>query len=207
MFGRMDLLNKHRILPAVMVACSMLFVLSCCVLQRNKELRHNNDSIVVCTDSVVSSSDTFSVAKLDSVRKQELFYALQHTDSMSLYVMHFPKQSDDSVYVDSLFSYPVEKCIRKISKEQRAVLVFLLTDDRMLVGKYLSVRQPFFPKIIVCIAAPKKENVYLLFSLGTKEMGFSSDGITYTTYMITDFRSVLRWMDAVLPDMNILTIY
>ncbi len=206
MFNRMDFLNKHRILPAVMVACSMLFVLSCCVLQRNKELRHDSDSIGVCTDSVVSSSDTFSVAKLDSVRKQELFYALQHTDSMSLYVMHFPKQSDDSVYVDSLFSYPVEKCIRKISKEQRAVLVFLLTDDRMLVGKCLSVRQPFFPKFIVCIAAPKG-NVYLLFSLGTEEMGFSSDGMTYSTYMITDFRSVLRWIDAVLPDMNILTIY
>lgn len=189
----------------VQVVCSvfMILPLSCQCLHRNTQSTENSqmtDSLETASANTIISDSTRNVKPVfinDSI--QRIMVKANQVALYSFKSMVIPLPANESSKCDSIASFPVEKKMRNMNLQERAILNFILDDETMYSEDQTPVKIPFYPAWALHFKKGK-ENVYLLVSFSSETIAIATQKDVITSCRLNTVLPLLRWFDLVIPD-------
>lgn len=153
------------------VSCS-LFKASC---------THHATNNHVNTDSVsVIYSDSVDSIIMDATK-------VRIYDMADFVIVH-----DSIGQKDSLFNYEIKKDIGLLEKDEKIILLFIVSDKNWYIKNYAPIRQPFHPNIALEFISMKRR-AFMFVSFGTEEIAISDTMGNFKFYQMYDKRPIARW--------------
>lgn len=199
-------MKKYPIIKKIMqLVCSVLVILplSCQCLHRNTQSAESyqmTDSLQTATTDTIISDSMKKVKPIfinDSI--QRIMAKANQVILYSFKSMVIPLSADESSKYDSIASFPVEKRIRNINLQERAILNFILSDETMYSEDKTPVKIPFYPAWSL-LFKKGKENVYLLVSFSSETVAIATQNNVIASCRLNTVSPLLRWFDLVIPD-------
>lgn len=144
------------------------------------------------TASLAKAGDSLAVSCIYSDSVDSII--LLHSDIKMYKTMSLVRDSMEASQKDSLFNYPIDTIIRKLSEREIMILDFIISDRNLYKSDYAPIRQPFNPTFALEFIKENKKAYYMV-SLGTGEVAIADNIGNSKFFLLKDISQIERWYD------------